>query len=65
MILAEEEAPPEGQKPVCWWLATTLPITTLAEAIRAVKWYARRWLVEMSHPDYPSSDSLYRGSRAA
>lgn len=49
VILAEEESPPEGQKPVCWWLATTLPITTLAEAIRAVQWYARRWLVERYH----------------
>ena len=27
--------------------------------------YLMRWRIEMSHPDYPSSDSLYRGSRAA
>ena len=27
--------------------------------------YRARWNNEMSHPDYPSSDSLYRGSRAA
>jgi hypothetical protein len=27
--------------------------------------YHERWEEEMSHPDYPSSDSLYRGSRAA
>jgi len=48
-ILAEEEGPPPGQKPVCWWLLTTLPIATLAEAERAVRWYALRWLVERYH----------------
>ena len=27
--------------------------------------YERRWCGEISHPDYPSSCSLYHGSRAA
>ena len=27
--------------------------------------YRFRWTVEISHPDYSSSDSLYRGSQAA
>jgi hypothetical protein len=27
--------------------------------------FRQRWHAELSHPDYPSSDSLYRGSRAA
>jgi hypothetical protein len=48
-ILAEEECPPAGQKPVCWWLVTTPPIATLADAERAVRWYALRWLVERYH----------------
>jgi hypothetical protein len=48
-ILAEEEDPPAGQEPVRWWLLTTLPITTLADAVQAVGWYARRWLVERYH----------------
>jgi hypothetical protein len=48
-ILAEEEGPPGGQQPVRWWLVTTLPITTLAEAERAVRRYALRWLVERYH----------------
>jgi hypothetical protein len=30
-----------------------------------VELYSLRWQIEMSHPDYPSSDSLYPGSRAA
>ena len=48
-ILAEEGGPPAGQEPVCWWLVTTLPIATLADAERAVRWYALRWLVERYH----------------
>ena len=41
-ILAEEASPPAGREPVCWWLVTTLPIATLADAERAVQWYVRR-----------------------
>lgn len=48
-ILAEEEAPPAGREPVRWWLLTTLPVAGLAEAERAVRWYALRWLVERYH----------------
>jgi Transposase Tn5 dimerisation domain/Transposase DNA-binding len=48
-ILAEEESPPEGQKPVCWWLVTTLGIASLADAERAVLWYTWRWLIERYH----------------
>ncbi len=55
-ILAEEEAPPAGQKPVRWWLVTTLPIATLADAERAVRWYTLRWLVEKDQADSTSSD---------
>jgi hypothetical protein len=48
-ILAEEEHPPAGQAPVRWWLVTTLPIRSLADAKRAVRWYALRWLIERYH----------------
>ena len=48
-ILAEEASPPEGQEPIRWWLLTTLPVTTLAEAERMVLWYSRRWLIERYH----------------
>jgi Transposase DDE domain len=30
-----------------------------------IELYQLRWQIEMSHPDYPSSDSLYRRGRAA
>jgi len=36
-----------------------LPALTIAQIYRA------RWQIEMSHPDYPSSDGLYRRDRAA
>lgn len=48
-VLAEEESPAEGQEPIRWWLLTTLPVTTLAEAKRMVLWYSRRWLIERYH----------------
>ncbi|WP_169977265.1 IS4 family transposase [Tautonia rosea] len=48
-ILAEEESPPGGEEPIRWWLLTTLPVTTLAEAQRMVLWYSRRWLIERYH----------------
>lgn len=48
-ILVEEPAPPPGSKPIRWLLATTLPVTTLAEAFRCVEYYARRWTIERFH----------------
>jgi hypothetical protein len=48
-ILVEEAAPPQGQAAVRWWLVTTLPIATWADAERAVRWYALRWLIERYH----------------
>jgi hypothetical protein len=48
-VLAEEESPPAGQKPVCWLLLSTQPVTTPAEAVQAVQRYSRRWLVERWH----------------
>jgi hypothetical protein len=48
-ILLEETAPPSGQKPIRWVLATTLPVETLEDAIRCVEYYARRWTLEQFH----------------
>jgi hypothetical protein len=48
------------------WQAKVLACTDVtATARQVVEWYALRWQVEMSHPHYPSSDSLYRGRCAA
>lgn len=48
-VLIVEAAPPSGEKPVRWLLATTLPVTCLAEASRCVDYYVRRWLIERFH----------------
>jgi len=48
-VFAEEEAPPQGVKPVSWMLLTTLPVETLPEALQCLQWYAYRWLVERYH----------------
>ena len=48
-ILVEELDPPEGEPPVRWLLATTLPVETLAEALQVVQWYAYRWTIERFH----------------
>jgi hypothetical protein len=48
-ILIEEIAPPQGEKPVRWLLATTLPVETLEDALKCVQWYAYRWTIERFH----------------
>jgi hypothetical protein len=44
-------------------LLTNLPDTISAVAIAEI--YRKRWTIEMSHPDYPSSSRLYLAGRAA
>jgi len=50
VVLAREEAPPEGVKqPLEWMLLTTVPVAGLADAIERVQWYAARWGIEVFH----------------
>jgi hypothetical protein len=49
VLLAEEQKPPAGQKPVSWLLYTTLPIVDLASAEELIRWYRLRWLIERFH----------------
>jgi hypothetical protein len=44
-----EENPPEGCAPIAWVLATTLPITSKAQAERVIDIYRARWLIEEFH----------------
>src|SRR5262249_60489458 len=46
VVLAQEENPPKGVPPVRWLLLSTLPARSFAAAVRLVRWYARRWLIE-------------------
>ena len=47
VILAREEAPPAGEKPIEWRLLTNEPVTTLDAAVLRIGWYRRRWLIEI------------------
>lgn len=46
-ILAEEEYPPKGEKPIRWILLTSLEITTLEQAKEKLDWYLARWQIEI------------------
>jgi hypothetical protein len=46
-ILAREESPPEGEKPVEWLLLTNEAVETLDGACLRIGWYRKRWLVEV------------------
>lgn len=48
-IEARESHPPKGTTPILWRLLTTLPVTSAAEAIEKVRWYAQRWQIEVIH----------------
>ena len=47
VILAREESPPAGEKPIAWLLLTNEAVETLYEACLRIAWYRRRWLVEI------------------
>jgi hypothetical protein len=48
-VLVEEINAPQGEKPVRWLLATTLPVESLEDALQCVQWYAYRWTIERFH----------------
>lgn len=49
VVEVREMNPPEGVEAIHWVLLTTWPVDTLAEILRVVKSYARRWLIEEFH----------------
>lgn len=48
-VLAVEEEPPPGQKPLHWLLLTTREVPDFAAAVQVVRYYSLRWLVERYH----------------
>jgi len=44
-----EEAPPEGTKPIEWFLLTSLAINSLEDAEKCVQYYRFRWRIEDWH----------------
>ena len=49
VILIQEEKPPPRVTAVKWLLLTTLPLSTLQDAVQCVRWYTLRWLIERYH----------------
>ncbi len=46
VVDVREVDPPAGAKALCWCLLTTHVVNDLADAVRMIAWYRRRWIVE-------------------
>ncbi|MDE0031409.1 MAG: IS4 family transposase [Deltaproteobacteria bacterium] len=46
VVHAREQQPPPAVKPLEWFVLTTLPVTSAADATRILGWYALRWRIE-------------------
>ena len=44
-----EKHPPQGATAVHWLLLTTIPIVSVKQALKCVRWYCRRWRIEEWH----------------
>jgi hypothetical protein len=49
ILLVKEINPPEGLEPIEWYLATSMGIYNVKEAIEKVSWYVHRWKIERFH----------------
>jgi hypothetical protein len=49
IIHATERGTPTDREPIEWKLVTNLPVTSKAEAIQMLEWYALRWKIEEFH----------------
>lgn len=49
VILADEENPPAGVSQISWLLLTSLEVNGFDDAVRCVRWYTYRWLIERYH----------------
>ncbi len=48
-IMVREEHPPEGVRGLEWKLLTTLDIRSDEDALRYIRWYSYRWIIERFH----------------
>lgn len=48
-ILAREIDPPAGYEPIEWGLITSLRVNTLADALKIIGYYEKRWHIECFH----------------
>ncbi len=49
LVGATEQSPPEGCESISWVLLTNLPVRDFESATEKVRWYARRWGIEVWH----------------
>jgi len=49
VIHAVEPTVPKGRKRIEWKLLTDLPVSSCAEAVEKIRWYAMRWKIEVFH----------------
>jgi hypothetical protein len=49
VIHAVEPSVPKGRKRIEWKLLTDIPVTSRADAVEKIKWYAIRWKIEVFH----------------
>ena len=49
VVHISEPEPPEGAKPVEWFLITTVAVSSVEDAMRIVGWYTLRWRIEDWH----------------
>ena len=49
VLQAAERDAPSGVEPIDWKLITDLPVTSRAQAIEKLDWYAQRWKIETFH----------------
>lgn len=47
VVIAIEEDPPEGEKPISWILLTTLPIEKFTQICTIIEYYLCRWEIEV------------------
>ena len=48
-VMAEEINPPDGEEPISWMLLTTEIVATNCDALKILRWYTYRWLIEEYH----------------
>ncbi len=48
-VLAEEVDCPEGATPLNWMLLTTCEVASADDAVEKLRWYSRRWGIEVYH----------------
>lgn len=49
IVRVTEIAPPQGQEPIEWILATSLPVGSVDDAMKVVEYYVQRWKIERFH----------------